>query len=106
MFIPLTQQVQLSRHHTLHIKPKFCCCIVHFREPVVSPPRQRHTLCPVRVLWCINNLETYAGDSTVADGTTDARQIQIELPDEERYPGPPGWELGCGVNLETVIGLK
>jgi len=48
----------------------------------------------VRVLQCINNLRNYAGDSMVADGTTDARQIQIELPGEERYPGPPGWELG------------
>jgi hypothetical protein len=33
------------------------------------------TFCSVRELQCMNNLETYAGDSMVADGNTDARQI-------------------------------
>jgi hypothetical protein len=39
-------------------------------------------------------LERYAGERLAASSATHAGQVLSEVPDEERYPGLPGWGLG------------
>jgi hypothetical protein len=84
----------------------------------------------VRELQCIDNLETYAGDSTVADVSTDTRQIRASCQAKRGTLVLQVGSWGVGLtptlpppkkksvtetkaknhswteNLETVVGLK
>ena len=83
----------------------------------------------MRELQCIDNLETYAGDSKVADGTTDTRQIRASSqakrgtlvlqvgswgvgltptfpPQKKSVTETKAKNHSWTENLETVVGLK
>jgi hypothetical protein len=51
---------------------------------------------------CTNELESYAGGSVVAGRAIHARQVLREMPDKERYPGPPGWWVGHAADNPTL----
>ena len=51
--------------------------------------------------WDLGNLMTSGAMLAVVystDRASHARQVLREGPDKDRYPGPPGWGLGHGVD--------
>jgi len=50
----------------------------------------------VRGLACISEIENYSCGSLAVDRIVHASQISRELPEKERYFGPPGWGWGMG----------
>ena len=51
--------------------------------------------------WGLRDLMTSGAMLAVVSSTdraSDARQVLLEGPDKERYPGPPGWGSGHGVD--------
>jgi hypothetical protein len=60
---------------------------------MVSPPYH------VVGFECSRDPESYAGGSVATGRATHAEQVKGYEPDEEGYPGPPGW--GLGVRLTT-----
>jgi hypothetical protein len=42
---------------------------------------------------CSSDPESYAGGSVATGRGTHAGQVEGREPDEEAYPGPPGWGL-------------
>ena len=49
---------------------------------------------------CSDDPRSYAGGSISTGRVSLAGQVLGEVPDEEGYPGPPGW--GLGVRLTTL----
>jgi hypothetical protein len=68
---------------------------------IISPGRYPYFDVVVELAWS-NDLESHAGSSAATGRASHAGQIKGDDPDEKRYPGPSGCELGLGLTTHTV----
>jgi hypothetical protein len=60
----------------------------------VSPLRRHHYFDVVVGFAWSNDPESYADGSVATGRVPHAGQVKGDDPDEQGYPGPPGWGLG------------